>query len=1196
MDRLSQEVLNRVRLHLQNHEFNEGLAILEECPEDEPQIEFMRQQLEQAKIRKIDALLKDFEEAFEGKDWQRASKLLQKAQDLDTRDSKVRAAGERFHAAHVSAEKNEEFGRKMQMAKGLLNRTGKTIEDIDTAVRLLEEVVSLESGNIEADSLLNEAQRTRADFLKSIGQVATLEQAGEFEAALKEINDLIARGITEYQGKNIYEVRAQLEKKAREFADQKAAKYLEKAEAELDENPKLALKYIETGLDLPAIPKTRRDAFNELKMKAEVVLEKFEKVEDQVQKARELMNAQEYEQAISILKGAAARLPHFREARTFLDLAEQNLKHKVLQEARVLIARLAGGLDKDELQESRESLAAVLERLDFAGEEAESLRAKCLRRLEDIKRREQIEAHLEKAAAKARAALEHNDLTAAQQVIESLDKELRERQEVREIRAELTRQQGIEEVLNEAREAFENGQLETARDMIMVLRRRARSHQDVDSLYKEISSTTNYNKGIETFNQGRLNEARKAFKQVIALETFYTEEAEEYLQKIHNVNHLDRKAKQAYQTARQQFASERYKESYQRLAEYEEVPSSVMDKVLELRAKARKKWRSQLVKQIKSCLEANAYDDILDLVDHLKEVQGAEDPGLINEGYKKYHIRQAEIAAEQKNWTKASQSWQEARKYDATAERILEGLQAAEKQEALQDAAVAPDDYHVIRILEEAVETRSNALTDLDFKIDERLYHAYMRTEEFNRALSLAGKRLNQETKFSNKASTINELCLKLDTSKEKFRRGAFKDSLDILKKCRDKYLEYSGILEELTQRRLKRIIDTLLEEARELENNEENEVRIIATYREILRFESNHKLAREKYERLRERLKLKIKDVIDEAILMRDDENALLEDVEYLVKQINEIMSIANADQKTRLKPHLENLRKKAQYARILEKKLTQIKSLLPAAIETGDFNAVSQELNEVIDIASPNNREYRRLVKEIQVIKERRKKCADLTEKIEQAFKNLGFAQIEGLCDDLKRLDQDDEFSFQQNRLRFEDTFSNQEIAFGELKDWARSRRQNLEFLAAWFDDNNIGTQDLEEREKQSRDIDESDIDCYEKLAGGIKNIARQYQSRSQRFISPPETSLSKPAEHIVKEAEKQVKNLNRKAQELEEEALTILQDHNKVKDLVEEAGDLINLGKYLQAEPVVDEGLRISPNHEILLHYKELINKRR
>ena len=131
---------------------------------------------------------------------------------------------------------------------------------------------------------------------------------------------------------------------------------------------------------------------------------------------------------------------------------------------------------------------------------------------------------------------------------------------------------------------------------------------------------------------------------------------------------------------------------------------------------------------------------------------------------------------------------------------------------------------------------------------------------------------------------------------------------------------------------------------------------------------------------------------------------------------------------------------------------------------------------------------------------------------------------------------------------------------------------------------------------REKQLKDIDESDIDCYGKLARGLEKISKEYRSRAQQCINPPDSALSKPVEEILKDAEKWVKKLNRKARKLEEGAQTILQDDVKVKDLVKEASDLINNGKYFQAEPVVDEGLGISPNNEILLHFKKLISEKR
>lgn len=1196
MNRSIQEVLNRARLHLQNKEFSEGLCILDECSDDVPQVEFLRQELEQARIKEIDALLEEFEEAFERKEWQNASNLLRKAQNLDNNDSKVRAAEERFRVKFITAEKEEVFGRKMQSAKTLLKRPGKTIEDIDTAVRLLEEVVSLEPDSIEADSLLNEAQSIRAEFLKSIGQVATLEQAGEFEDALKEVNDLIARGLTEYEGRNIYEVRGQLEKKAQEFADRKAGKYLKKAEDELEGNPKLALKYIEIALALPAIPKSRRDALNELKIKAEVTLEKFEKVEAQVQKARDLMNVQEYEQAISILKGAQAKLPDYSEVRTYLKLAEQSLQDKVIKEARVVIARVESGLYKEHLPESKEDLLMLIDRLSFPGEDVESLRSRSQELLEDINRRLQVEATLEKSAEKCRAALKNNDFIEVQQEIETLDKQLLERPEIRKIRAQLTRQQSIDAALNEAREAFENDQLETARDMIMDLRKRARDHQDVDRLYREIEAVIHYNKGLEAYNQGTTNQARKAFKRVIDMEASYSDEAAGYMQKINDLNDLDRQAKQAFRTASQQFTSESFKEAYQGLAEHEGVPSSVKDKILDLRSKARKKWRLQLVKQIKSCLKSRAYDDIPELLEDLKEVRGAEDSGLINDTYKEYHINRAEIAVERKDWANACQYWQEAQKYDAADKKIRAGLQEAIKQNAFQEAATANDNHDVIRVLEGVVETRASALTDLDFKIEERLYQAYMMAGEFARALSLAGKRVSLDSKFSAKAKIINELCLKLSKSKEKFRNGAFKESLTILQKCLDSSPEYAGILEKLTQQRSTEIINTLLEEARELEDNEENEVRIIPKYRELLRFEPNHKEAREKYERLRVGFKLKIDDTIRKAIHVRNDENIPGEEIEYLIQQMNEMMSIASADQKTKLKPHLESLKDKAQSVRVLKKKLIQIEAFLAKAKESGDFSALNQELNEVIDIASHKNRSYSSLVKEIQDVKDRRKKCVHLAQQLEQAFKDQEFTVVERLCGDLKRLDEDDEFCIQHNRLKLEDVFSNQEVSFEEMKGWARSRQQNLETLTAWFDENNIDTADLAEWEAQSRDIDESDVDCHEKLSLDITNLAEKYKNRAHRLKNPPESALSKLAEKILNDAKKRVKNLNEKARNLEEESREILQGHEKVKDLLEEAGEMINKGQYPQAEPIVDEGLKISPNHEILLFFKTLIKGKR
>jgi hypothetical protein len=1192
MDKI-QETLSQAKTYLESKEFNEGLAVLENLPEDIPQIELIRQELEQAKIKEIDSILEKVETAREQKDWKLAFDLIREAQALDSEDNKVRAAVDLLQKAFIADQHKEDANKKKQSAKILLNRAGKSIEDIDTAIRLLEEVVSIESADLEAEGLLNESQHVRSEFLKSQGKIATLEQAGEFEEALKEIKNLIAQGYTEFEGKNIFEVSAKLEKKAQEFADEKAGKYLKKAEDELEKNPKLAMNYIEMALGLPALQKPRRDALNELKIKVEQTLEKYKQVEGEVKESRILMDQQEYEPAISKLEGALAKIPHYSEAQTYLHLAREGLKNKIIKNTRIVIARVQTGMNKESLKHSKKDLLASIDTLYHLEEkDVDTLRCQCQELLEEINRREELESILERTLKNAKTALENNDLSTAEMEIESLDKKLKNRPEVIEIRTRLTREQDIENALNETKQAFEDNQLDLARQQIRVLKNRTRKNPEVESLYKKIEAAIQLQKGSQAFEQGLLKDAREAFKKVITLEVEYSDDAREYLRKIDELSEQDRKAKQDYKIAQKHYEAKRFKEAYHLLTEIEELPSSLRKNIMELRSTVREKWRKDLTKQIRSRLKANAYDEILTLANDLKKVQHAEDSQLINVTYKNHHIYQAEMAANRQNWTQAYQHWLEAQKCDSTDEAINKGLGTAKKQKIFREAQAAENEQEVIRILEEVIERQTTDLEDIDFKIEERLYRAYLLAEEFPRAMSLAGMRLGLEAKYSQKAKIIKEFAVKLRESKEKFQRGAFPESLDILKNCQDKYLEYPDIIQDLIRRRKDQVIDQLIEEARELEIKGENEVRIISKYQELLRFEPGHRKAKEQYEYLLTRFNRSISDTIHEAHRVQEDENIPPEEVEYLINRIHEMMTIANQDQQTRLKPHLENLTKKSQTLHFLKKKLRQIEVLLGEAKETGDFSPVDQELNEIVNVASHRNRAYRKLVNEIQTAKDKRSKCEDLADEIETEFTALNFPRIEGLVYDLKRLYEDDEFFIQRRRLKFEDTFSNQKIGFAELKEWAKSRRRNLEKLTAWFNGNKMDSRALEEEELQFRKNVENDFNT-RKLVQGLQRLVNNYKNGVEGLISPPESPLSQPAEKIVKQAAKSIKEWGEKAKELEEDVQCILTDEEKVKDLVEKAAQLINQGKYAPAAPFVDEGLEISPTHILLRYYRNMIN---
>jgi len=65
MDKKLKQILNQARERLEKKKFDEGLAILKEWPDDIPEIENIRNKLQQAKLNKINLLLKALDKAWQ---------------------------------------------------------------------------------------------------------------------------------------------------------------------------------------------------------------------------------------------------------------------------------------------------------------------------------------------------------------------------------------------------------------------------------------------------------------------------------------------------------------------------------------------------------------------------------------------------------------------------------------------------------------------------------------------------------------------------------------------------------------------------------------------------------------------------------------------------------------------------------------------------------------------------------------------------------------------------------------------------------------------------------------------------------------------------------------------------------------------------------------------------------------------------
>lgn len=1188
------EVSLRAKAHLHKKEFNEGLAVLEDLPDGIPDSDYLRQELEQGKLKEIDILLKQVEDALLRKDIQAASEFLRKAQALDNNDSRVRSAAERMQNALTAEKYLKESDTRKQRARNLLTKSAKTLEDLDAAIRILQEITAATPGDFDAGALLTDAQKMRADFLRSKGQVATLEQAGEFEDALKEINDMIQRGFTEIDHESIYDSKAQLEKKNKDFAEEKAAKYFKMAEDALDKNnnPYLAARYIETGLSLPWIPKTRRDAFEDLKKRVEVSLEKHKDAEKLVREARDLMVQQKYEAAISRLESALARVPGHIEAETFLKLAQQGKKDLIVNEARVVIARVESELNIRNIPRLRDNLLTVIARLGIIGPEGESLLARCKEIFGEIERREQREETFKQALEKSQKALLANDIAVAQWEIDALEKEFQQRPEIIAIRTELAKKQDMEKALFKAQQTFEEGNLESAQKQLMALREWAPQDYKINTLYKQVQSTTHFNEGTAHINNGNIHEAKTAFKKVLSLESLYLEETRDYLRQINEQSEHDRAAIQVFESAQKNHESQRYKEAYDLLEKIDQAPSSIKSKIKTLRTSVRNKWRSQLIKQVRSCLKSSKFDEIVNLVDHLKMVLHAEDTSLINDAYKHFHIHQAQQAEKEKNWFKAQQCWEAAQEYDNRDPQIQKGLLDTKKQKALREADAAPNENETIRILEEVVDRWYADLDDLDFQIEERLYEAYLLVEDFTRALSFAAARLHHQERFAAKAKTIRELCFQLTGAKDKYQVGALRESIDRIHNCLEKFPEYAAVLERLTSKYKNQAIETLLNKIKEMEAKEEKSIQILPIYRDVLGLEPDHAEAKQKYAQLMADLNKNISDILHDSREILENENATPEEIEIQIAQIQELIPIANENNQTGLKNQLDQLTRKKQTCKSLIKRFTEIEGLLAEAREDGDFKPVELEFNKIADIASQQNSNYVKLRTKFFNIRDRRKKCEEKTTELEIAFKKMDFSAIEHLAEEIKNLDEDDEFFLQRRRLKFEDTYANKKIEFKELKDWARTRRQNLERLNTWFSLNTVNTAPLVSLEKKARNEYGVDFDK-RKLGQELQLLAARYKTPIDPLGDRPEAPLSEPARQVIENADRLIKDLEEKARQLEEEARTLQQDEEKIKALLDKIADLINNKKdYSSAKLLVDEALDISPGNPLFRHFRGVI----
>ncbi len=1186
------EVVSMAHDLLERREYNEALAVLHKLPADDEQIRTLMFVFEQKRNQHRDRLVDQAEAARDRGDWRAAQRLITQARDLDPegQDVRIRRLAEditRRGAEHSAA---GELERKKQRAQRLLELESKRLEDLETAIRLLQEAVSLNAEDFPSRSLLAKAQELRSEFLASQGQIATLEEAGEFEDALARVRDLIQRGWREFKGEEIFQYQAHLEAQAREFAENKAGKYLSMAAEALDSDPALALLHIEQGLNLPFVPRERLEDLENLRLKAQRARTHHEEVEQTVQEALRLINVErDFEPAIALLEGAVARLPNQTEAARHLERAREGYRSHTQQEVRISMVQARAQIRQEQTAEARAELNACLGRLEKldGAEETAAIRQQCEALLAETERVGEVLRDAETAAGEIASLLDEGDLSAAQARLGDLDAEIRKRPELRKLRTRLARSQDLANALEQVRRALDDDDLDAAREQVRVLKRRARDHEEVKQLHEEVEASFQVRAGRAALAAGDASGARKAFKKVVSLDGPYADEAAEQLSQLGEQLEREKRERRLYRQAVQHQEAGRFEAASQTLAEIGDDASLVQRDVVRLRATIAREWRKSLAAEVRSQLKARSLEAAIETAAKLERLKMVQDTKLINEVRREFHVHRARIAMTQGQWSEAVAEWQEAQKHDPACDEIAAGLKEALKRRRVQEADATEELGRRIALLEAAFDPQAPELG-----VDERLADCLIVAEETGKLTSLALARINHPgEEIVTWSRSLRQLASKLKGAKEKMDLEAFSEGIGILEAALREYPDLADGVAELLRRRKKKIVETLLKRARSLDTAGESLARRIPLYRQILEIEPAHGEAREHNRLLLEDLSQLVNDLLHDCIQLKDDENVSESELDDLVVEIRSLLTVANDEQKTKLRPQLEHLQDRRRALRLLDRTIKQVRGLLNEAKETGEFTVIDRIISEASKRISARNNRFARLAKDVREIKERRGRASLLAAKVEEASEALSFDELESAAVELQRLDREDEFGT-HSRLHLTDPMTDEQIPYRELVGWARQRRRNLEQLEGWLEARGPDLEELESREAELR-REAAENPTTREFIPGLERLVAEHRHGADQLTTLPEAPLSPPAKSVVEEADRRRARLLARAEKLESEARRRREDDERVGDLIREVARLIEDREFGAALPLVEEGLGLAPGHVVLSHLRGVIH---
>jgi len=1199
------EILKLAHAHAERREFNEALALLDELLEELPESE--REEIEHLKYffdvqrsQHLDELHKKASQARDEGDWEIATELIDEARALDPEGEYKGFKELAEQVSQRAREVGEETrSKKKQLVKNLLETT-RTIEDIDAAIKLLEELIAKQQDDLEIRSLLDSAQERRRTLLAKVGQIATFEEGEQYEEALKEVNSLIQQGIRELpdvdtdQQLDIYEYRSSLEIKAKVFAEKKAGKYLGQADSALNENkPELALTYIRKALDLPSLPKEREDDLNDLQIKAEHAKEEQEELEATVGEAVDLMNQKgDFEQAIRLLENVLASVPEHSSARTNLDRARQGLERRCIKEVRNALSIAEARLRRKRLAEARAQLEAAAETVEELGDsgDAEALQQRYDQLFAELEEAEEREEGIQGAEDELRGALDSGDLSTAEDILQSLTPEARKDPRISKLRSQLTRRQDVESAVEGVQQALDDGDFEGARKQMQSIKRRRLKSDEIPELAKKVDASYFFHQGRDALAAGDLTAAKRSFNRVRKIGDIFADEAEDELESIAEQQERLKREKKLFSQAVKHQEAGRFEEAHRLLMEVGEDLGPAHKELLKLRAQVGRAWRKELSKEVRDKLKADAYDEAFELSEKLATFKMASDTALISRARLAYHMNRARIAARNGEWSSARAHWLEAEKHDPTSEEIAAGLKEAKKQNALREAATARDVQKRLALLESVFDPHNP-----DAAVYPQLARELIRAAEYRRAARLADVVLaDPNSELAADAEILKRLCQQLEESEHQLKQGAHLVSIELLQKCRKDFPTFDDALALILRNRRQEAVESLWTNAQRLENEGQKLAHTLPLYRELLAIEPSHRDARRRNQELLEELDRYVQDLVHEAQQTKNEPNVLLDQVEEKIREIDSIAKVANKDQGPKLEHWRRELNAKRRDLRTFEDKSKLIKTLLAEAKATGEFQIVEGLQADLANLVSNRYQGLVALSRELREAKDGRRKAEKLRARIEEAFSRKEFAQLDSLTAELIRADPKDDFQL-RGEFHLIDPVSKEPITFAELSEWARERQNNLQQLSSWFDVRRPDRLSLEEREDQLRT---RRVRAHDRgwLISGLERLAESYREVAERLRDLPDQPLSPKAVEIEIEAREERQSLNGKAEQLAREARRMKEEDDDVRELIEQASQLIDNKEYGAARPIIDQGLEIVPDHEVLRYFHGVVTSGR